>query len=181
MGATGRADFDVAIIGGGAVGLACAAVLAAPGRSVLLLERNAAFGQETSSRNSGVIHAGLYYPRDSLKAALCYCKGDYFALLPRLGNTPRYDVDSAKAADFGRALRLYLPEVTDADLSPNYAGVRPKLQGPGEGFADFVVEEASGRGLPGLVNLIGIESPGLTASEAVAQRVASLLGVAAAG
>ena len=64
-------DFDVAVIGGGVVGLACAARLARGGRSVLLLERHARPGQETSSRNSGVIHAGLYYPPGSLKALTC--------------------------------------------------------------------------------------------------------------
>ena len=64
-------DFDVGIIGGGAVGLACAAKLAAAGRSVVLMERHSRPGQETSSRNSGVIHAGLYYPTGSLKAITC--------------------------------------------------------------------------------------------------------------
>jgi L-2-hydroxyglutarate oxidase LhgO len=53
--------------------------------------------------------------------------------------------------------------------------VRPKLAGPGEGFRDFVVEEASADGMPGLVNLIGIESPGLTAAPAIATRVLALL------
>jgi L-2-hydroxyglutarate oxidase LhgO len=64
-------DFDVAIIGGGVIGLACAQKLAAGGRSVVLLERHPRPGQETSSRNSGVIHAGLYYPTGSLKAITC--------------------------------------------------------------------------------------------------------------
>src|SRR5262245_23414471 len=64
-------DFDVAIIGGGVVGLACAAKLASRGRSVVLIERHGRPGQETSSRNSGVIHAGLYYPTGSLKALAC--------------------------------------------------------------------------------------------------------------
>src|SRR5688500_12921449 len=64
-------DFDVGVIGGGVVGLACAAKLAAKGRSVVLLERHARPGQDTPSRNSGVIHAGLYYPTGSLKALTC--------------------------------------------------------------------------------------------------------------
>src|SRR5262249_33787182 len=64
-------EIDVAVIGAGAVGLACAAVLAERGRSVVLLERHRRGGQERSSRNSGVIHAGLYYPTGSLKALLC--------------------------------------------------------------------------------------------------------------
>src|SRR5688500_1137455 len=64
-------DFDVAIIGAGVVGLACAAKLASGGRSVVLIERHSRPGQDTSSRNSGVIHAGLYYPTGSLKALTC--------------------------------------------------------------------------------------------------------------
>ena len=59
---------------------------------------------------------------------------------------------------------------------PYLAGIRAKLQGPGECFRDFVVAEESARGLPGLVNLIGIDSPGLTSAPAIAERVAELLG-----
>jgi L-2-hydroxyglutarate oxidase LhgO len=88
---------------------------------------------------------------------------------------PRYDVDPGKAAAFGAALRRYLPHITDDDLAPGYAGIRPKLQGPGEPVRDFVIEEASRHGAPRLVNLIGIESPGLTASEAIANEVDRLV------
>ena len=63
-------------------------------------------------------------------------------------------------------------------LTPDQAGVRPKLAGPGVAFRDFVIAEESARGLPGLVNLVGIESPGLTAAPAIAERVAGLLGCA---
>ena len=365
---------DALVIGAGAVGLACAADLAHRGRSVVVVERHGRIGQETTSRNSGVIHAGLYYPTGSLKARLCVegrellyarcareglphrrcgklvvatddaerakleailaqaringagdvrlvdavelarlepavraiagllspatgivdahalvdsyrreaeshgallaldhavtalvrnpggwqivatsgggeraelaatwvvnsaglhasrvaelaglsvdalgyrqrpCKGDYFRLSARhariathliypvpvhagLGvhitfdldgkvtagpdteyiDELRYDVDPAKAARFGAALRRYLPDVADEDLTPDYAGIRPKLQGPGEPFRDFVVEEASAHGAPGLINLLGIESPGLTASEAIARVVGELI------
>ncbi|MDQ1265917.1 MAG: hypothetical protein QG635_1069 [Bacteroidota bacterium] len=64
-------DYDAVIIGGGVVGLACAARLSERNLRLLLLERHPSFGRETSSRNSEVIHAGIYYPKDSLKAKLC--------------------------------------------------------------------------------------------------------------
>lgn len=362
-------DFDIAIIGAGAIGLACAASLARKGLSVLVLERHRGIVEETSSRNSGVIHAGLYYPTGSLKARLCVegrrrlydrcarlglpharvgkllvatdetelrkveaiqrqgleneagelrlldaaelrelephvrgiaallspetgivdahalarsyrseaeehgaviafghtvhalesthgswrveaqsvageraslaarwvvnaagleatriaalagidvdahgyrqylCKGDYFRLAGRYGRLARhlvypvpveaglgihltmdlagtmrfgpdteyidgvhYDVDAGKAARFGAAIRRYLPEVRDEDLTPDYAGIRPKLQPPGGAVRDFVIEASAG-----LVNLVGIESPGLTASEAIGARVAALI------
>lgn len=62
---------DVTIIGAGVVGLAVAARLARRGRDVFVLEKNARFGQEISSRHSGIIHSGIYYPQGSLKARLC--------------------------------------------------------------------------------------------------------------
>jgi L-2-hydroxyglutarate oxidase LhgO len=366
---------EVIVIGAGVVGLACAAELAVRGRSVIVVERAARAGEGSSSRNSGVIHAGIYYPKGSLKAELCVegrellyarararaigyrelgklivavdssevaelealrerahdngalevgmlegrevavlepnvravaalssprtgiidthalvesyraeaiahgawlslasevialeperghalrvttraqsgerttvsaehvvnaaglaapeiaalagvpieaarlnqhlCKGDYFKLAPRhrglvsrliypvparaglgvhltLGldgclragpdteyiAAPRYDIDARKRASFGAALRRYVPAVRDEDLEPDYAGIRPKLQGPGESFRDFVIERATSYGAPGLINLLGIESPGLTASGAIARRVAALL------
>ncbi len=367
-------DIDVAIVGAGVVGLACAARLARRGRSVLVIERRSAVGEETTSRNSGVIHAGLYYAPGSLKALTCVegrarlyarcerealphrkcgklvvatedaeraqleticarglqngagglrmieaaelrrlephvravaalfspetgivdahalvgsykreamehgaelclatevdalepggrgirlrtssragevaelhaervvnaaglyadrvaalagldldalgyrlhpCKGDYFTLGSALRGRVqhliypvpvhaglgihltldlggglragpdteyvdelRYDVDPAKGKLFAAAVRRYLPDARDRDFSPDYAGIRPKLQGPSDPARDFVIEEASAHGVPGLVNLIGIESPGLTASEAIAERVAALL------
>jgi D-amino-acid oxidase len=364
----------VAVIGAGVVGLAVAAALARRERSVVVLERHAGFGREITSRNSEVIHAGIYYPPGSLKAELCVagrealyercrrlriphrrcgklvvatdasevaaledlarrgatngvgdlrlldaretrgvepevegraslwspssgivdahalcaslaaeaeahhaaivlrtevsalerrgdswwvaahdsdgaparfaaaavvnaagleadrvaalagvdverrgyrihpCKGDYFALAPgaplrlerlvypvpggpglgihatldlggrlRFGpdaeyvDRPRYDVDPAKAERFATAVRRYLPRLDRAWLSPDYAGVRPKLAGPGQAFRDFVVAEESEAGLPGLIDLVGIESPGLTAALAIGERTADLL------
>ena len=60
-------------------------------------------------------------------------------------------------------------------MTPEYAGIRPKLAGPDEGFRDFVIRDESDKGCPGLLNLVGIESPGLTAAPAIADRVAAIL------
>jgi L-2-hydroxyglutarate oxidase LhgO len=87
-----------------------------------------------------------------------------------------YRVDDNKRAAFGASVRRLVPSITDDDLTPDLAGIRAKLQGPGQGFRDFVVAEESARGLPGLVNLVGIDSPGLTSAPAIAERVAALLG-----
>ena len=62
---------EVAVIGGGVVGVAVAAALGRQGHDVTVLEKNAKLGQEVSARNSGVIHAGIYYPADSIKAQTC--------------------------------------------------------------------------------------------------------------
>jgi L-2-hydroxyglutarate oxidase LhgO len=64
-------DFDTVIIGAGVIGLAIAYSLAKRGQEILIVEKNDTFGEETSSRNSEVIHAGIYYPTGSLKARLC--------------------------------------------------------------------------------------------------------------
>jgi L-2-hydroxyglutarate oxidase LhgO len=140
------------------------------------------------------------------------CKGDYFSLAPgaplritrlvypvhtaaglgvhatldlggriRFGpdttyvDSVHYRVEAEKAGSFAEAVRRYLPGIQTEWLSPDYAGVRPKLAGPDESFRDFVIAEESEAGLPGFVNLIGIESPGLTAAGAIAERVVELL------
>jgi L-2-hydroxyglutarate oxidase LhgO len=86
-----------------------------------------------------------------------------------------YRVDHRRAGDFYAAIRQYWPGLPDGALSPAYAGIRPKLSGPGEPAADFVIQGPADHGVPGLVNLYGIESPGLTASLAIADHVAGLL------
>ena len=68
-----------------------------------------------------------------------------------------------------------LLQTADTDQQRDYAGIRPKLQGPGEPFRDYVIDEASRHGAPRLVNLVGIESPGLTASQAIADEVDRLI------
>ena len=360
--------FNITIIGAGVVGLAIAEELSRHFDSILLLEKNESQGQETSSRNSEVIHAGIYYPEGSLKASLCVegrkllyeacekrgiphkrigklivatspaeeqallelqakaqnngvddllflsgrvvhslepdviasagllspstgiidshslmrallvgstgngvtavfrsavtgarfdgsrydlevnngeylvssrvvvnsaglqsdrmaglpgididragyrlklCKGSYFSASPppRLRHlvypvpTPKheglgvhatidlggrvrfgpdveyvdvidYRVDEGKCDAFHASILTYLPLLAKESLSPDMSGIRPKLQGPGEDIRDFVIQEESRLGLPGWVNLIGIESPGLTACLAIAGHVA---------
>lgn len=374
-------DADVLIIGGGVVGLACAVESATRHRSTLLIERHASFGQETSSRNSEVIHSGIYYPTGSLKARLClagnrttyeecerlgvwfnrcgklivavapeeepelekiyrrglangvedlrllnereakqiepsvFCRsaihvpgtgvvdshelmraylhetqsaggdctfgveylgataqdggyavsirdttgdrievttrivinagglfadkvarsfgididqagyrqypnrGHYYRVslarsrmisrlvypvpnpqltglgihitLDRAGqiklgpdaeylaqDTPAtewYKFDDTRRDKFYNAVSRYFPALRAEDLSPDQVGVRPKTQAPGAPVADFVIREERERGLPGLVNLIGIESPGLTCAREIAREVFRLV------
>ena len=368
---------DVIIIGAGVVGLAIGRELAAGGHETVILERHATFGQETSSRNSEVIHGGMYYPADSLKARLCiqgrrmlydlcekhkipcrktgklicaadqseekdldriyrqgltngvegltmlsesqvkalepniqacaglfssqtgiidshslmsfflasakedgalcvfnttvtdiqraaygfvirttsgiessdilcriaincsgldsdlvarmagidiekagyclhYCKGEYFRVsgmkakkiqrlvypVPkpksaglgvhatldlaggmRLGpdtqylNTRAQDyaVNPLKRKEFYESAKKLMPFLGESDLSPDTCGIRPKLQGEGQDFHDFVIREESDKGLSGFINLVGIESPGLTAACAIAAYVRSFI------
>lgn len=86
-----------------------------------------------------------------------------------------YDVDPARAGSFYGEIRRYWPGLPDDSLSPAYSGIRPKLQGPGDGPRDFAILGPGDHGVPGLVNLFGIESPGLTACLAIARHVASLI------
>lgn len=364
---------EAVVIGAGVVGLACARALALRGREVIVLERHGRFGQETSSRNSEVIHAGLYYPARSLKAALCvegnsrlyrYCaehgvshrrcgklvvstspaqdgaveallakaqangvddarllagreamacepalrcsaallspstgiidshglmlaligdaersgaalafrcdvegiqarpgdfvlaidnqgerleiatrivvnaaglwspqlaaridglaeehvprsflaKGNYFSLgrrapfsrliypVPEPGGLGThltldldgqarfgpdvewvdridYTVEPSRADRFYGEIRKYWPSLPDGALQPDYCGIRPKLSGPGEEGVDFLVQGPSTHGLDCLVNLFGIESPGLTACLPIADAVCDQLGL----
>jgi L-2-hydroxyglutarate oxidase LhgO len=361
---------DAVVIGAGVVGLAIARALALAGREVVILERHGLIGSETSSRNSEVIHAGLYYPHGSLKARLCvagrealyaFCdshgvahrrcgklivastaqdlskldgiaaaacangvaditrldggearalepelncvgallspstgvidshgymlallgdaeaagamlalhspvtrlepvadgvmvevggdapmqlvartvvnsaglgapdlartvrdaqaappvgymaKGSYFALSGRapfsrliyptpepgglgvhltldLGGQARfgpdvewidrldYDLDPARGDAFYSAVRTYWPGLPDGALAPAYTGIRPKISGPGEPAADFRIDGPRVHGVDGLIHLYGIESPGLTASLAIADHVLELAG-----
>jgi L-2-hydroxyglutarate oxidase LhgO len=367
------AEVDIIIIGAGVVGLAIADEVSHTNKNIFVFEKNRTFGLETSSRNSEVIHAGMYYPDDSLKAKFCvignhllyefcdkyninykrlgklivaaddaetkelerlhnqglkngvsdlqmlnrdeikilepnveavagllspstgvldshdlmrtfcgcakenggvfvfgaevinihrnaggyevgiqdsertysvsgrvvinaaglfsdrvaqlagidvekagyklhYCKGEYFSLNPkirrlvnrlvypvpeqaalgvhitlslddsmRLGpnvkytNTIEYSVDESDKQEFYQAAHRYLPSIEFEDLAPDFAGVRPKLQAKGKGFRDFVIRDERDKGLPGFINLIGIESPGLTASPAIAKYVAAMV------
>jgi len=86
-----------------------------------------------------------------------------------------YGVDPRRADAFYREIRRYWPKLADGALSPGYAGIRPKIQAPGEPAHDFLIEGPRDHGVAGLVNLFGIESPGLTASLAIADHVHDLL------
>jgi L-2-hydroxyglutarate oxidase LhgO len=81
---------------------------------------------------------------------------------------------------FYETVRTYLPNIERERLIPDYAGIRPKLAGPDTPhFRDFVIQEESRLGFPGLINLVGIESPGLTSSLAIAKEVVRILGASA--
>jgi len=368
---------DIVIIGAGVIGLAIAREIAGEDRNIVILERNSSFGQETSSRNSEVIHSGLYYPSNSLKAKTCvegrhliyemceknnipykkigkfimatekeemsllqklitqgqnngvedlriinqkelktmepnvfglfalyspstgivnshklmeylldgakskgvivayncdvidikkvndgykvsirnneeilllktrilincagldsdivagmvgidtkkcgyslyFCRGEYFriksnksSLIKRLiypvpkpkggglgihvtldlgGNLrlgpddeylekreKNYFIDDSKRCDFYQEVKRFLPFIEENDLAPDMVGIRPKLQAPEDDFRDFVIQEESEKGFLGLINLIGIESPGLTASISIARLVRDII------
>jgi len=87
---------------------------------------------------------------------------------------PDYRVDESRRDAFAESVRRWLPDLEASQLTPDIAGIRPKLQGRGEPFRDFVIQEEAGRGLPGLIDLVGIDSPGLTSALAIADRVARL-------
>jgi L-2-hydroxyglutarate oxidase LhgO len=90
-----------------------------------------------------------------------------------------YSVDPARAESFYGSVRTFWPGLPDGALTPGYAGIRPRITGPGEPAADFVILGPRDHGIPNLVNLFGIESPGLTCSLAIGEYVAGLLGLEA--
>jgi L-2-hydroxyglutarate oxidase LhgO len=89
----------------------------------------------------------------------------------RIGMKNDYTVDPRRAERFYAAIRRYWPGLPDGALAPGYAGIRPKTAGPGAPAPDFAVQGPRAHGVPGLVNLFGIESPGLTSSLALAAMV----------
>lgn len=90
-------------------------------------------------------------------------------------NVYDYRVNPEKQGSFFRSARKFLPFLEYNDLAPEMAGIRPKIQAPGEPVRDFYIEEETKRGCPGLINLIGIESPGLTSSLAIANYVRNMI------
>lgn len=86
-----------------------------------------------------------------------------------------YSFDESRADSFYRAIRHYYPALADGSLQPGYTGIRPKVTAQGEPAADFMIHGPETHGIEGLVNLFGIESPGLTSSMAIADHVKALL------
>jgi L-2-hydroxyglutarate oxidase LhgO len=90
---------------------------------------------------------------------------------------PDYAFEDGLEPKFYEAIRRYWPDLPDGALQPGYTGVRPKVSGPSETAGDFMIQGPEVHGVAGLVNLFGIESPGLTSSLAIAQEVAARLGL----
>ncbi len=87
-----------------------------------------------------------------------------------------YDVDPKRADVFYASIRKYFPRLPDGALVPDYAGIRPKLTGQNEAAVDFMIDGPAEHGVPRLVNLFGIESPGLTSALSLAEEVVASLG-----
>jgi L-2-hydroxyglutarate oxidase LhgO len=86
-----------------------------------------------------------------------------------------YKLTASKQEDFYKSAKKFLPFLEFDDIAPEMAGIRPKIQKPGEPLRDFYIMEESKRGFPGFINLIGMESPGLTSSIAIAKYVEKLI------
>ena len=144
---------DVVIIGAGVVGLSIASEVAGKNRNVILIERHDSFGEETSSRNSEIIHSGIYYSPGSLKAGLCV-EGNKL-----LHETIDYGMDESNKEFCYESVRRFLPFLELQDLEPDMTGIQPKVQKQGEQEKNFIIVHEEEKGFPGLINLIGIESP----------------------
>ncbi len=86
-----------------------------------------------------------------------------------------YPVNPERAAVFYERIRTYYPALPDGSLAPDYSGIRPKLTGKGEAQADFLIDAPAQHGVPGVVQMFGIESPGLTSSLSLAEEVSTAL------
>jgi L-2-hydroxyglutarate oxidase LhgO len=102
---------------------------------------------------------------------LCLTENQNGNGLPRESALNLYKVDEDRKEDFVNAIRKYLPGFDTEALHPDMSGIRPKVQGPGDPVMDFIIREESNCGYPGFINLIGIESPGLTACLAIAKHI----------
>ncbi|MBF0384576.1 MAG: NAD(P)/FAD-dependent oxidoreductase [Candidatus Omnitrophica bacterium] len=124
--------------------------------------------------------AGLIYPPPTKTDLGIHVTPDLAGGL-RLGPDAKYvekidyDVNEASKADFFRSVSRYLSGLNIEDLYPDTAGIRPKTQAPGEDVKDFIIRNETDKGLPNFINLLGIESPGLTSALAIAEMVNSLI------
>ncbi len=132
-------------------------------------------------RKQGLVNGLLYpSPEKDLTGLGIHVTKDLSGSV-RLGPDARYvdkinyDVDPAHAKDFLDSARRLLPMLVEEDLMPDMAGIRPKIQPPGGAVRDFVIRHEADRGLTGLINLIGIESPGLTSCLAIGEMVKGLM------
>lgn len=190
---------DTIGVGAGVVGLAIGRAEAMAGRDVLMVEAAERCGTATSARNSEVLHAGIFHPPGWLKSRLrgrslfrrpiyppqrggfsVHATIDLAGALkfgPDAEPVDRLDyaVDPARASRFAAAICAYWPNLPADSLQPGYAGIRPRLHAPGEAARDFGIEGPADHGVAGLVQLFGIESPGLTACLAIATHVGKLL------
>ena len=120
-----------------------------------------------------LVSVGIHITLD--KAGQVKLGPDMDYLEPSIPESEWYKFDESRKERFYKAVRGYFPALDLDDLSPSQVGVRPKLKGSEETVKDFIINEESGKGMPGLVNLIGIESPGLTCSREIAREVFNIL------
>ena len=133
-----------------------------------------------SAMPAGRCSRGSFIPRRSMAGSACTSR----SILPAacasgpMSSGPRhenYDVDPKRAQVFYASIRKYFPRLPDGALVPDYSGIRPKLTGQSEAAADFMIDGPAQHGVRRLVNLFGIESPGLTSALSIAEEVLSSL------
>ncbi|GAV80112.1 DAO domain-containing protein [Cephalotus follicularis] len=104
---------------------------------------------------------------------ICHCYLCFLKFNQGIGSRFDYSVSTNRVKRFYPAIRKYYPNLKEGSLEPGYAGIRPKLSGAGQFPADFMIQGEDTHGVPGLVNLFGIESPGLTSSMAIGEYIAA--------
>ena len=87
----------------------------------------------------------------------------------------QYDIDAGKATLFAEEVSKYFPDISAEKLAPAYSGIRPKIVGPGEPAGDFIIQGGADTDISGLIQLFGMESPGLTSSLAIGEMVADMV------
>lgn len=183
-------QLEIAIGGNASMSMRCRTVINAAGHGTVPIA-HAITGQHTNTFPQAHFARGVYFrlqgrhPFTQLVYPVPVAGGLGTHVTVDLGGQARfgpdvewinhlsYDIDPARADSFYEAIRRYWPALPDGALVPDYAGVRPKISGPGEPNADFDICGEERHGVPGLIHLLGIESPGLTSSLAIAEDVAA--------